>query len=37
VIGPTRMHYKQVIRVVDYTSRMLSKLLGERFQREIER
>jgi len=37
VIGPTRMHYKQVIRVVDYTSRMLSKLLGERFQRGIER
>ena len=37
VIGPTRMHYKQVIQVVDYTSKLLSKLLGERFQRSIER
>jgi heat-inducible transcriptional repressor len=36
VIGPTRMQYKQVIQVVDYTSRLLSKLLGERFQRGIE-
>ncbi len=37
VIGPTRMPYKQVIHVVDYTSKLLSKLLGERFQRGIER
>lgn len=37
VIGPTRMQYKQVIHVVDYTSKLLSKLLGERFQRSIER
>jgi heat-inducible transcriptional repressor len=37
VIGPTRMQYKQVIHVVDYTSKLLSKLLGERFQRGIER
>ncbi len=37
VIGPTRMHYKQVIQVVDYTARLLSKLLDERFQRGIER
>ncbi|MFA5074237.1 MAG: heat-inducible transcriptional repressor HrcA [Nitrospirota bacterium] len=37
VIGPTRMQYRQVIHVVDYTSRLLSKLLGERFQRSIER
>jgi heat-inducible transcriptional repressor len=37
VIGPTRMKYKQVIQVVDYTSKLLSKLLGERFQRGIER
>jgi heat-inducible transcriptional repressor len=37
VIGPTRMQYKQVIQVVDYTSKMLSKLLAERFQRGIER
>lgn len=37
VIGPTRMQYKQVIHVVDYTSKLLSKLLAERFQREIER
>jgi len=36
VIGPTRMHYKQVIHVVDYTSKLLSKLLGERLQRGIE-
>jgi heat-inducible transcriptional repressor len=35
VIGPTRMKYRQVIQVVDYTA--LSKLLGERFQRGIER
>jgi len=37
VIGPTRMQYKQVIQVVDYTSKLLSKLLGERFQKGIER
>ncbi len=37
VIGPTRMKYKQVIQVVDYTSKLLSKLLGERLQRGIER
>jgi len=37
VIGPTRMQYKQVIQVVDYTSKLLSKLLGERFERGIER
>jgi heat-inducible transcriptional repressor len=37
VIGPTRMQYKQVIQVVDYTAKLLSKLLGERFQRGIER
>jgi heat-inducible transcriptional repressor len=37
VIGPTRMKYKQVIQVVDYTAKLLSKLLGERFQRGIER
>lgn len=35
VIGPTRMQYRQVIHVVDYTSKLLSKLLGERFQRRI--
>jgi heat-inducible transcriptional repressor len=37
VIGPTRMQYKQVIQVVDYTSKLLTKLLGERFQRGLER
>jgi heat-inducible transcriptional repressor len=37
VIGPTRMQYKQVIQVVDYTSKLLTKLLGERFQRGIEK
>jgi heat-inducible transcriptional repressor len=37
VIGPTRMQYKQAIQVVDYTSKLLSKLLGERFKRGIER
>ncbi len=37
VIGPTRMHYKQVIQVVDYTAKLLSKLLDERFQRGIDR
>ncbi len=37
VIGPTRMQYRQVIHVVEYTSKMLSRLLGERFQRGIER
>ncbi len=37
VIGPTRMQYRQVIHVVEYTSKMLTKLLGERFQRGIER
>ena len=37
VIGPTRMQYKQVIQVVDYTSKLLTKLLGERFKRGLER
>jgi heat-inducible transcriptional repressor len=37
VIGPTRMQYKQVIQVVEYTSKLLTKLLGERYQRGIER
>jgi len=37
VIGPTRMQYKQVIHIVDYTSKLLSKLIGERFQRGIDR
>ncbi len=37
VIGPTRMQYKQVIQVVDYTARLVSRLLGERFQKGIER
>lgn len=37
VIGPTRMQYKQVIQVVDYTSKLLTKLLEERFQRGLER
>ena len=36
VIGPTRMQYKQVIQVVDYTSKLLSRLLGERFERGLE-
>jgi heat-inducible transcriptional repressor len=37
VIGPIRMQYKQVIQVVDYTSRLLSRILEERLQRGIER
>jgi len=37
VIGPTRMQYRQVIHVVDYTAKLLSKLLSERFQRGLER
>lgn len=37
VIGPTRMQYKQVIHVVDYTSKLLTKLLSERFQRGLEK
>ncbi len=37
VIGPTRMQYKQVIQIVDYTAKLLSKLLGERYQRGLER
>jgi heat-inducible transcriptional repressor len=37
VIGPVRMQYKQVISVVDYTSRLLSRILDERLQRGIER
>jgi len=37
VIGPIRMQYKQVINVVDYTSRLLSRILDERLQRGIER
>ncbi len=37
VIGPTRMQYRQVIHIVDYTAKLLSKLLGERFQRSLDR
>jgi heat-inducible transcriptional repressor len=36
VIGPTRMHYREIIQVVDYTSKLLSRLLGERFERGLE-
>jgi heat-inducible transcriptional repressor len=36
VIGPTRMKYKQVIQVVDYTAKLVSRLLAERFQKGIE-
>jgi heat-inducible transcriptional repressor len=35
VIGPTRMQYRQVIQVVDYTAKLLTKLLGERYQRGL--
>ena len=37
VIGPVRMQYRQVIQVVDYTSKLLSRILDERLQRGIER
>ncbi len=37
VIGPTRMQYKQVIQVVDYTAKLLSRLLGERLQKGLDR
>ena len=37
VIGPVRMPYKQVIQVVDYTSKLLSRILSERLHRGIER
>ncbi len=37
VIGPTRMQYRQVIQVVDYTAKLLTKLMGERFQRSLDR
>jgi heat-inducible transcriptional repressor len=37
VIGPVRMQYKQVIQVVNHTSRLLSRILDERLQKGIER
>ncbi len=37
VIGPVRMQYRQVIQVVDYTSRLLSRILDERLRKGIER
>lgn len=37
VIGPVRMQYRQVIQVVDYTSRLLSRILDERLKKGIER
>ncbi len=37
VIGPTRMQYKQVIQVVDYTAKLVSRLLDERFEKGKER
>ena len=36
VIGPIRMPYRQVIQVVDYTSKLLSRILDERLHRGIE-
>ncbi len=33
VIGPTRMQYKHVIQVVDYTAKLVSRLLDERFEK----
>lgn len=36
VIGPVRMDYRQVIQVVDYTSRLLSRILDERLRKGIE-
>ncbi len=36
VIGPTRMQYKQVIHVVDYTAKLLTKLLEEHSQRGLD-
>ncbi len=37
VIGPVRMQYKQVIEAVDYTAKLLSRILDERLQKGIER
>ena len=37
VIGPTRMQYRQVIQVVDYTAKLVSRLLGERLEKGSER
>jgi heat-inducible transcriptional repressor len=37
VIGPTRMQYQQVIQVVDYTAKLVSRLLDERFEKGKER
>jgi transcriptional regulator of heat shock response len=31
------MRYKQVIQVVDYTAQLLTKLLGERYQRGLDK
>ena len=28
IIGPTRMNYARIIPLVDYTSRVVSKLIG---------
>ncbi len=35
VIGPVRMQYRQAIRVVDYTAKLLSRILEERLERGI--
>lgn len=37
VIGPVRMQYRQVIHVVDYTAKLLTRILEERLTRGIER
>ena len=36
VIGPVRMQYRQVINAVDYTSRLLSRILDERLKKGID-
>lgn len=37
VIGPTRINYKQVIHIVDYTAKLVGGLLSERFQKGLLR
>ena len=37
VIGPTRMNYARIIPMVDYTARVVSRLLGSPDKRVDER
>jgi heat-inducible transcriptional repressor len=37
VIGPTRINYGRIVPIIDYTARLVGKMIAERTQRKDER